>query len=241
MRRNKIRLIGREPNHPALQRGDFVLNFLQKFLFERINMIYKDVLYGEWELPEFLKKISQTKEMARLRGITQSSIPNTMNPCGAIPSRFHHGLGVAYLATKVSEKNPQISDYAVLLRASALLHDAGNPPFSHLSEPFLMEMTGMNGESFLAEVLAGGETEKILEEYGLNLEQFVKFVTGEDKPLSDVLNGTMDIDNLDNVARYAYFTGQKGAKYDGVKIASSFRFSGSEWMLTGFGDEIKKL
>jgi len=101
-------------------------------------------------------------------------------------------------------------------------------------------MTGMNGESFLAEVLAGGETEKILEEYGLNLEQVVKFVTGEDKPLSDVLNGTMDIDNLDNVARYAYFTGQKGARYDGVKIASSFRFLGSEWVLTGFGDEIKK-
>ncbi|OGF71015.1 hypothetical protein A3C73_04335 [Candidatus Giovannonibacteria bacterium RIFCSPHIGHO2_02_FULL_44_11] len=204
-------------------------------------MIYKDVLYGEWELPEFLKKISQTKEMARLRGITQSSIPNTMNPCGAIPSRFHHGLGVAYLATKVSEKNPQISDYAVLLRASALLHDAGNPPFSHLSEYFLKEMTGMDGESFLAEILDGGEVEKILANNGLTVSQVVKFVTGDDKPLSTVLNGSMDIDNLDNVARYAHCSGLRGVKYNGAKIASSFIFADGQWLLKNESrGEVKK-
>ena len=67
-------------------------------------MLYRDPLYGEWELPRFLEKISQTKEMVRLRGITQSVLPNKMTPYGTIPSRFHHGLGVAYLATKVLEK-----------------------------------------------------------------------------------------------------------------------------------------
>ncbi len=186
-------------------------------------MKHKDTLYGDWELPVFIKRLVTTKEMVRLRNITQAVLPNDFMPYGPIPSRFQHGLGVARLSMAVLENNPQLSDFNVLLPVAALLHDAGNPPLSHLGEHFLKEITGYDGESFLSVLLDGSETEKILREYGISIEQVTALVTGKAKPLSEVLNGSMDIDNLDNVGRYNLAADLGAEKFDAVKIASSFR------------------
>lgn len=198
-----------------------------------MHVKYYDNLYDiEWELPEIIEKIVHTKEMIRLRNIVQGVIPNDLNPMGPLPSRFQHGMGVCYLAQEVLKQNPNVSkDSGMLLPVCALLHDAGNPPFSHLSEPFLKEVTGHDGESFLAQILDGSETEKTLKEYGIHAGTVVKMVTGKWKPFSDVLNGSMDIDNLDNVARYAKATNLFTSDHlDSAEMACSFRFD-KEWYL----------
>ena len=121
-------------------------------------MRYYDALYNvEWELPKIVEKIIHTKEMARLRNITQGIMPNNLNVRGPLPSRFQHSMGVCILAKEVLNQNPKLFENGSsnLLTVSALLHDAGNPPFSHLSEPFLKEVTGHDGESFLIEILDG--------------------------------------------------------------------------------------
>ena len=194
-------------------------------------MQYRDVLYGPWELPEVIEKLMRTKQMARLRNITQSTLPNGLIVEGPMPSRFHHGLGVCYLASLVVRHNQALSDYKGLLLVAALLHDAGNPPFSHLSEHFLKEATGKNGESFLEVMLDGSETEKVLKDFGMRTEEVVAMVTGSEKPLSEVLHGSMDLDNLDNVGRHNRFAHLTDATYDAQKIASSFFFNGAMWHL----------
>ncbi len=191
-------------------------------------MRYHDALYGEWELPEILEKLIHTRQMIRLRDITQSVMPNSLVVRGPMPSRFQHGLGVSFLAQIVLEQNPGLNEYETLLPVAALLHDAGNPPFSHLSESFLKEITGHDGESFLAEILDGSETEKILREYGIRTEDVVSMVTGSKKPISEVLHGSMDIDNLDNVGRFADAARIHTPIFNAKGIASRFRFAG-EW------------
>ncbi len=197
-------------------------------------MLYYDTLYGEWELPKVIEELVHTKEMARLRNIVQGTLPNNLNILGPLPSRFQHGMGVCYLAQEILKKNQKIKkDFSMLLPVSGLLHDAGNPPFSHLSEPFLKEITGHDGESFLTEILDGSETEKILKAYGIHTGTVVKVVTGNWKPVSDVLNGSLDIDNLDNVARYAKATNIR-INFRAEKIAELFSFENNlqtrEWV-----------
>lgn len=195
-------------------------------------MRYRDPLYDEWELPNYLERLIKTKEMVRLRNIAQSVLPNDLMPYGPIPSRFQHGLGVARLAMTVMENNPCLKPY-LILPVSALLHDAGNSALSHLGEHFLKELTGHDGESFLITMLDGSETEKILKELGLSVEEVTYFVTGNSKPFSDILNGSMDIDNLDNVGRYNLAASLDAEKFDAIKIASSFRFdfNRSRWAI----------
>lgn len=194
-------------------------------------MRYNDPLYGEWELPECIERLVHTEEMVRMRGITQAVIPNRLMPFGPFPSRFEHGLGVCLLAELVLKKNPHLKDYEVLLPAAALLHDAGNPPFAHLSEHFLTAVTGKDGESFLAEVLDGSETERVLRTYDLPTQDVVQMVRGARKPVAEVLNGSMDIDNLDNVARYARAAHLSIFPYSASFIASSFKFVDDGWHL----------
>ncbi len=195
-------------------------------------MRYRDTLYGEWELPKILSQLVHTKEAERMRGITMTVLPNELNPVGAFPSRADHGLGVAYLMTRVIEHNPHLDDrLKTLLPIAAFLHDAGNAPFAHLSENFLRETTGCDGESFLARILVGSETEKILVSHGFSVDDVVRVVTGNMKPFSDVLNGSLDVDNLDNILRYNYSGHIGTVDYNAPRIASAFRFINNEWTL----------
>lgn len=205
------------------------------------EMVYRDPLYGEWELPSFLEKIIHTKEMARLRNIAQAVMPNALMPYGTIPSRFHHGLGAAFLAMIVLKNNPALAEYKKIFPVAALLHDAGSPPFSHLSEHFLKEVTGKDGESFLEEMLDGSETERALKSIGVSPKDVVRFVTGKITSYSEILNGSLDVDNLDNVGRYNFAVLSGAPMFDAVKIAAAFQFTSRGWCLFGeCYDEAKK-
>jgi len=197
-------------------------------------MEYFDHLYGKWTPPQFLQRLIQTREMARVRKISQSVTPNNLNPRGPIPNRFQHGMGVAFLGLRVLESNPELADYGILLPVACLYHDAGNSALSHLAEPFLRETTGQDGETFLATILDGSESEKIFRELGISVEDILDLVTGNKKknPVAEVLHGSMDVDNLDNVLRYSR-AACLGREYDAIKIASSFRFGENWWHLLG--------
>lgn len=192
--------------------------------------MYEDAMYGQFDLPDFAEKIYNTPEFERMRKISQDSLPHWLVPW-KVPSRMDHCMGVLWLAKLVVEQNGLDEQTAKLLLVSALLHDVGNAALSHLSEPFLIKLTGMDGESFLAERLVGTQTEAILKHEGFTLYEVVNFVTGNAKPMSVVLHGSMDIDNIDNVGRY-WFSASNGERlFDAKLIAGSFRFYNRMWYL----------
>lgn len=193
-------------------------------------MYWRDPLYGVYKFPSFISDIFKTKGFNRLRGISQDVLPNEFLPF-RVPSRHEHCFGVCCLMFEVLEKNPELKDLEILLPVAALLHDAGNPPLSHLSERFLFRATGKDGESFLTDIIRDSDLGGMLKKIGLDADEVVRFVTGNKKPLSDVLNGSMDIDNLDNIFRYPVATGLDRYGFNPVKIASSFRWNGDGWAL----------
>lgn len=202
------------------------------------EMKYYDPIYarhcnGGWELPPILEKLSHTVEAVRARQITQAVKPNHLNFYGAIPSRFQHGMGVAFLTQIMLRKNPLLADQSDLFLAAAMMHDWGLPGLSHLPEYFLKKVTGMNGESFLAYILENCcDAISVLRDFDVDYHDVVKLVTGDFGPVGAVLKGSMDLDNLDNVLRYALSCHFLGRKPNVIEIAASLRFNSEFWTLS---------
>ena len=78
----------------------------------------------------------------RLRRIRQLSGAHLTYPA-AQHTRFEHSLGVMHIAgqagTTLAEKGVLQTDDIEILRLSALLHDIGHGPFSHLFEEIIQE------------------------------------------------------------------------------------------------------
>lgn len=170
-----------------------------------ISFIY-DRLYKRVELTEQDVRLFQTKELARLRHVSLSAIPTWTIPTGVCASKFEHSVGVAHLARVVSER-PEFKEVSRDLYFAALAHDLGTPPFSHASEHFQVKLTGKNHEVFAEEIIEGGEFAKEVKRQDGDINRVIAFVKGEDKPLSDLVNGSIDIDNLDNTLRYGLSMG----------------------------------
>lgn len=142
-------------------------------------------------------------------------------------------MGFAYLANIVCAHNPWIRLFQQQrLIASALLHDTGNSCLSHGGEPFLLEMTGKNGEQFLEDILHDSDAEIVLRRYDLTIRDVVSMVTREDRPFAEVLCGSLDIDNTDNVFRYIATTNLPIVGYDPKALASAFQYDGVRWALS---------
>lgn len=190
---------------------------------------HNDQIYGSIELPQLIEELAETPEIQRLKGISQDVLPQSCVPY-KVANRFDHCMGTYHLAQLALLRNNLEMPDARLLLASAFLHDAGNPALSHLSEPFLQKLTGKNGESFLGHRLYGKKAHRLLSKHWLQLYSVIDVVTGQHEPLSKIINGSMDVDNLDNVNRYWFAATDGDVAFDAECIASSFSFK-TEWEL----------
>lgn len=194
-------------------------------------MIIYDPLYGRFQLPPYLSRLVLTPEVRRL---SQIRLLNTVTPSIATLGelrRYSHTLGVLYLCEK--NRSPGYSrDERKALAASVLLHDIGTLPFGHLIE----YLTNWNHEEIISAVLWGSdvpenrahqifarraiEFRSALKRSGISFE-LVEAIVRKKHPLSALLFGTLDLDNLDNVARMASALGiGRGAEL-AVQLASS--------------------
>jgi hypothetical protein len=186
-------------------------------------MQVQDPLYGRFELPPRLARIALAPEVRRL---SQIRLLNTLSPSLATLGelrRYSHTLGVLHLC--LSSKHGEFSeDEAIALAASVLLHDIGTPPFGHLMEYHLREATNFHHESVIDSILWGRhvpentahqlfggrppEIRKRLREESIPLH-YVEAIVNRKHPLSALLFGSIDLDNLDNVTRMAWALGLK--------------------------------
>jgi hypothetical protein len=198
-------------------------------------MIIHDPLYGCFAIPEYLTRLVVTPEVRRLSQISLVNTPSPSLPALGEIRRYSHTLGVLYLCQtcRSSQHSSQYSeDEWRALEASALVHDAGTPPFAHLLEYHLNEQLsgGWHHESHILSILRGhhapenrahqifaGRTiafRSELKHAGLSLE-LVEAILMRQHPLAGLLFGSIDLDNLDNVARMAWAIGLR----DGPAVA----------------------
>lgn len=176
----------------------------------------RDPIHGFIQRSNREQKIIDTKLFQRLRGIKQLALASLVYP-GALHTRFEHCIGAMHIAGRVAEKLGLSSEEKEILRLSALLHDIGHGPFSHVSEDVLEHLSGRKKihEEITARIIS---THEDLNGplSGCDREEIVGLLEGKrrDSILRAILSGPLDVDKQDYLLRDSYFCGVKYGVYD---------------------------
>ena len=168
------------------------MTFKKKFI--------RDSVYGDITINDFEIQIMDMPQFQRLRRIKQLGLINLIYP-GATHTRFEHCVGTMNLGSKLAEEL-DLDQYEIeLIRASALLHDIGHGPFSHVSEGVL----SVPHEELTNYVVTKTSMRDLLEEK-FDVNQIVDIVNGKGK-LGPIVSSELDVDRMDYLLRDSHNTG----------------------------------
>jgi HD superfamily phosphohydrolase len=182
---------------------------------------WPDPLYGSVRVAGWAAALLATPPFARLAGISLSDVPGELLFGRPFPSRLDHMRGVYHLA-RLSRPRDRI------LQAAALAHDLGHGPFSHLSEPLMRAWLGCDHEERAARQLAATRAAlpaaTLRRLAWLDWDEVGALVVGSgDAGRGALLNGRLDYDNLDNVARFLLASGLGAPRYAPEALAKALR------------------
>lgn len=183
--------------------------------------IFYDRLYG----PIFLSKVDvellKQPKIVRSRKVSLSAVPSHLTNFSTHADRCEHGIGTGHLANQLP---PEFDGFRSLIHRAAFLHDVGHPPFSHTSEPYLKEICHKTHEEIIGETLLDKEIRRIILTEGLDPGDVLEMIVGEFPLIGKVLNGSIDLDNLDNTLRYGLSGGMANTvPYFPQRLAQAFR------------------
>lgn len=204
-------------------------------------MQYLDPLYGQFEISDEKLKLFQTEALTRIRDISLSAVPPLATASGMIGSRFEHSVGVGFLAEKLTEKK-EFAEIGRNLYVACLLHDIGSPPFSHITERLMEDLTGKDHEQFAEKMLFKDDCQNAIKNYGTEIDTVFKLITGNYKPWSDLLNGSIDLDNIDNSLRWGMAVGAiENKAYDPEDLLDAYCWKDNKLALKlNYYSEIQK-
>ena len=188
------------------------------------HKIVRDPIHGDIRITGCLLELLETPEVQRLHSIKQLGFAHLVFP-GAHHTRFEHSLGSCAIATQIAEILELPTEEKELIAYAALLHDIGHGPFSHTLESILLERFGVDHVDLTEKLILGTYTifnakeksfihaktaHQILEKYSVDEKEIVRIIRGNPSKksyLSQLLNSTIDVDQLDYLMRDAYYTG----------------------------------
>lgn len=183
--------------------------------------IIPDPLYGSVRLSWWAAALVATPPFQRLAGISLSDVPGEWLFGRSFPSRLEHTFGVYHLARLARPRDRT-------LQVAALAHDLGHGPFSHLSESLMRERLGIGHETRSARLLedvrralAPAFARKL---DWLDWDEAAALVEGGGVDgRGALLNGRLDYDNADNVARFLLASELGTPRYDPAALARALR------------------
>jgi HD superfamily phosphohydrolase len=203
-----------------------------------------DPLHGRMRFTGLAGELLFTPEIQRLREVRLANIDLVQFPGFAEISRFQHSAGVAHLAGEAAAALGLSRADTLNLVAAALYHDAASPPFGHAMEAVLKEHYGYDheaetvrlirengdggaeaGEAFFAGAPVGiGRVvrRRRFADQGADCARIAELAGGQGA-LGPLIQGTMDLDNIDNVYRAAMAMGISQAVEAPRILARSFR------------------
>jgi HD superfamily phosphohydrolase len=193
----------------------------------------RDPVHGYIYANELEKAIIDCPVFQRLRKIRQLAGCHLVYP-GGQHTRFEHSIGSMYLAGEVSsilERQPSLGfgeEDRQILRLSALLHDIGHGPFSHVFEEVAFEKGRFTHEDMTKEIILQTEIGDILDRYGFSRRTISELATASSKErgrkyLNHIIGGSLSVDLMDYLLRDSYFTGVEYGKVDARRIIYSLK------------------
>lgn len=204
------------------------------------DKVFRDPLYNyisfDRERDGWLVDLLNCREVQRLRRIHQLGVSNFTYP-GADHTRLAHSLGVAHLMKLVLEHLGRVSGAEKIknarqaLLATALLHDVGHGPFSHLFEPCL----GIDHEKWSIAVILdeSSEINQVLKRQAAYLPKHVAdLINSEDTThpawQRALMSSQLDVDRLDYLRRDSLFTGASYGHFDWHRLLTTVEFYDEE-------------
>ncbi|MDG6996812.1 MAG: HD domain-containing protein [Nitrososphaerota archaeon] len=190
----------------------------------------RDPIHGYIYATEFERRVIDTRTFQRLRRIRQLAGCHLVYP-GGQHSRFEHVIGCMFLAGKVSEvlvsrRIGLNSEDVQKLRLSALLHDVGHGPFSHVFEEVMAWNTKFTHEDMSQRIIRETEIGDVIEEFGYSRREISDLSIGKSRKerrfMNDVIGGGLSVDIMDYLLRDSYFTGVEYGEVDVHRIINSF-------------------
>lgn len=190
-------------------------------------LTFRDPIHGIVRADALEEALIDSRPLQRLRFVHQLGLTYLVYP-GAEHSRFSHVLGAMTLAGRVYDRLAANSGGELpmepdclerrLVRAAALLHDIGHPPFSHTAEELFED--GIDHEGMTRRLLAMPQLEEIFARHGrgLTAERVAKLLAGEvegrERLLAQVISGELDVDKMDYLLRDTLFCGVRYGNFD---------------------------
>lgn len=176
----------------------------------------RDSVYGDINLNKFEVRIMDMPQFQRLRRIKQLGLISLIYP-GANHTRFEHSIGTMNLGSKLAEELELEKDEIELIRTSALLHDIGHGPFSHVSEGVL----SVPHEKLTEYVIKNTSMKDLLEEK-FDVNEIVDIINGRGH-LGPIVSGELDVDRMDYLLRDSHNTGVAYGVIDYERIISNLK------------------
>ena len=187
------------------------------------DIIVKDPIHGEIIVEYPFSKIITSKEMMRLKNITQTGFSKIDYPSMAENERLSHSIGAYHIMKKIIEHlEKKVNQYGIKIAkedkeialSAILLHDIGHGPFSHSCEG----VTGYSHEKRTRDILLGNtEIKKILEgQFGKKtikkIASFISEINDEEitknsftNLFKSLVSHQIDADRLDYLVRDSYY------------------------------------
>ncbi len=176
-------------------------------------MVIRDPVHGDLRFTDAERRVMDTCQMQRLRGIRQTGTAYLVYP-GCVHTRFEHSLGTSAMARRIV---CALRDNGVAVRAeqeaavvlAALVHDISHLPFGHTFEDERKLFPRHDTVERLRHFLSQDELADALEASGFPDEVFALLTDRRFDPpwMRQIISSTVDADLLDYLRRDAYFTG----------------------------------
>jgi HD superfamily phosphohydrolase len=181
----------------------------------------KDSVHDHITVTGVARDLLDTPAVQRLRRVAQLGTVSLVYP-SANHTRFEHSLGVYHLACEALDHLGIAGADAERVRAAAILHDVGHPPFSHTVEELVARRTGRYHDDVDA-LLSRGAVARVLDDHGLRPGAVADLVAGEGR-LGQLVAGELDVDRMDYLVRDAHHTGVPYGTIDHGRLVRELAF-----------------
>ena len=208
-------------------------------------VIIRDALYGAFELPTFLNALVTAPEFRRLSEVRLININSITLSALADVRRYSHTLGTLRLAIGNPLANLGEDEHRAFL-ACVIVHDIGTPAFAHLFEYFLLDQFNWDHETVVPLILRREyhpdaashqiyrsqipQFEALCRKARVDFDLVLAILEGK-HPASRLIFGSLDFDNIDNVARMNWMLGHRFDTERMISLASGLGVRGDTPLL----------